>query len=46
MNAPSDEGWTIGAGGLAATGVEGGAVLRRSGWFDPGLIHSSAESLH
>ena len=31
---------------LAATGVAGGAVLRRSGWFDPGLIHSSAESLH
>ena len=23
-----------------------GAVLRRSGWFDAGLIHSSAESLH
>ena len=34
------------AGELAATGVAGGAVLRRSGWFDPGLIHSSAESLH
>ena len=30
----------------AATGVAGGAVLRRSGWFDAGLIHSSAESLH
>ena len=34
------------AGELAATGPAGGAVLRRSGWFDPGLIHSSAESLH
>ena len=35
------------AGGeLAATGVANGAVLRRRGWFDPGLIHSSAESLH
>jgi len=33
-------------GELAATGVAGGAVLRRSGWFDAGLIHSSAESLH
>ena len=31
---------------LAATGVAGRAVLRRSGWFDAGLIHSSAESLH
>ena len=33
-------------GELAATGVTGGAVLRRGGWFDPGLIDSSAESLH
>ena len=33
-------------GELAATGLAGGAVLRRSGWFDAGLIHSSAESLH
>ena len=33
-------------GELAATGVAGGAVLRRSEWFDPGLVHSSAESLH
>ena len=33
-------------GELASTGVAGGAVLLRSGWFDPGLIHSSAESLH
>ena len=33
-------------GELAATDVAGGAVLRRSGWFDVGLIHSSAESLH
>ena len=33
-------------GELAATGVTGGAALRRSGLFDPGLIHSSAESLH
>ncbi|MGB0530283.1 MAG: RimK/LysX family protein [Synechococcus sp.] len=31
-------------GELAATGVAGGAVLRRSGWFDAGLIDSSAES--
>ena len=23
-----------------------GAVLRRGGWFAPGLSHSSAESLH
>ncbi len=27
-------------GELASTGVAGGAVLLRSGWFDPGLIHS------
>ena len=33
-------------GELAAAGVAGGAVLRRSGWLDAGLIHSSAESLH
>ena len=33
-------------GELAATGVACGVVLRRGGWFDPGLIHSSAESLH
>ena len=33
-------------GVLAATGMAGGAVLCRSGWFDPGLIQSSAESLH
>ena len=26
--------------------LAGGAVLRLSGWFDAGLIHSSAESLH
>ena len=31
---------------LAVTGLAGGAVLRRSGWFGPGSIHSSAESLH
>ena len=30
-------------GELASTGLAGGAVLRRSGWFDAGLIHSSAE---
>ena len=24
----------------------GDPLLRRSGWFAPGLIHSSAESLH
>jgi len=28
------------------TGVSSGAVLRWSGWFDPGVIYSSAESLH
>ena len=28
------------------TCVKSGAVLRRGGWFDPGLIDSSAESLH
>ena len=28
------------------TGMACGAVLRRSGWFDAGLIHSSAELLH
>ena len=33
-------------GELAATAVADGVVLRRSGWFDPGLIHFSAESLH
>ena len=33
-------------GELVATGLEGGADLRRGGWFDPRLIHSSAESLH
>ena len=33
-------------GELAATGLAGGDVLRRSGWLDAGLIHSSAESLH
>jgi len=33
-------------GELAATGVAGGPVLRRGGWFDPALIHPSAESLH
>ena len=33
-------------GELAATGVASGAVLHRSGWFTPGLIRSSAESLH
>ncbi|QNJ11199.1 hypothetical protein SynM161_01070 [Synechococcus sp. M16.1] len=31
---------------MAATGVAACAVLHRSGWFDLGLIHSSAESLH
>ena len=33
-------------GELAEIGRTGGAVLRRVGWFDTGLIHSSAESLH
>ena len=33
-------------GELAATGWTGGAVLSRGGWFDTGLIHSSAESMH
>ena len=33
-------------GELAATGVAGCPVLRRDGWFDPGLIDSSAESLY
>ena len=31
-------------GELAATGLAGGAVLRRGGWFDSGLIDSSEES--
>ena len=31
---------------VAATGVAGGAFLRWSGWFDSGLIHSSAESMY
>ena len=34
------------AGELAATGVAGCPVLRRGGWFDPGLILFFAESLH
>ena len=46
MNTPSFEGCTVGVGELASTGLAGGAVLRRSRWFDPGLIHSSAESVH
>ena len=33
-------------GELAVTGMAGGAALRQGGWFDPDLIHSSAESLH
>ena len=33
-------------GELAATSVAGGAVQCRSGWFDAGLTHPSAESLH
>ena len=38
--------WFCVAGELAAIGLASGAVLRWSGWFEPGLIHSSAESLH
>ena len=38
--------WTSISVELASTGVVGGAVLRRGGWFDPGLIHFSAETLH
>jgi len=33
-------------GSTAANGVACGAVLRWVGWFDLGLVHSSAESLH
>ena len=33
-------------GELTAAGLASAAVLLRSGWFAPELIHSSAESLH
>ena len=34
------------AKGIAARAGNLWLTLRRSGWCDPGLIHSSAESLH
>ncbi|WP_415410293.1 hypothetical protein ACLM45_01775 [Synechococcus sp. A10-1-5-9] len=33
-------------GELVSTGLAGGSLLHRGGWFDPGLSHASAESLH
>ena len=41
--------WQVGIRGGAEFSLElvvCRSFLRRGGWFDPGLIHSSAESLH